>query len=157
LRAKVDPEDVLQEVSCRAWRRFDTFDPERGSFLAWSLGIARNVMGEALTRLARGDGVGSQWSTGSWSQVPDDATRATGKVARDEQLAAFVTWVDELDRDERRLVLYRVLEGWSHAEVAGVLGISEEAASKRWDRFRARLQSQPRALEWLNGSQESSS
>jgi len=41
LRARLDPEDVLQEVSCRAFERFDTFDPGRSSFHAWIFGRLR--------------------------------------------------------------------------------------------------------------------
>ena len=149
LRTKVDPEDLLQEVASRAWRRFDDFDPSQGPFDAWALGIARKVLGEALARLARGHGSRSQWSTTDWSRVPDDATRATARVAREEQLQAFVAWSDTLERDDRRLLMYRGLEGWSHADVGRLLGVSEATASKRWDRLRERLREHPRVLSLL--------
>ena len=41
----------MQEVVLAAWRKYDQFDPERGSERAWMFGIARNV---AATRHARG-------------------------------------------------------------------------------------------------------
>lgn len=149
LRTKVDPEDLLQEVASRAWRRFDDYDPLQGPFDAWALGIARKVLGEALARLARGHASGAQWSTTDWSRIPDDATRATAQVAREEQLQAFVAWSDTLERDDRRLLMYRGLEGWSHADVGKLLGITEATASKRWDRLRERLQEHPRVLSLL--------
>lgn len=149
LRAKVDPEDLLQEVASRAWRRFDDFDPARGPFDAWALGIARRVLGEALARIARGHGGGAAWSATDWSLVPDDATRATARIAREEQLQAFLAWSDGLERDDRRLLMYRGLEGWSHADVGQLLGISAAAASKRWDRLRERLREHPRVLSLL--------
>ncbi|MEZ6015489.1 MAG: sigma-70 family RNA polymerase sigma factor [Planctomycetota bacterium] len=149
LRAKIDPEDLLQEVASRSWRRFEDYDPAQGSFYGWSLGIARKVLGEALARVARGHGSRDQWSTTDWTRVPDDATRATAHVAREEQLRAFVAWADTLERDDRRLLMYRGLEGWSHAQLAELLGVSEATASKRWDRLRERLRDNPRVLSLL--------
>ena len=37
-----EAEDVLQEVYTNAWRRADSFDPERGSAITWLLTLARN-------------------------------------------------------------------------------------------------------------------
>lgn len=149
LRGRLDPEDLLQEVASRAWRRFDDYDPGQGTFFVWTLGIARRVLGEALARVARGRSDDGHWSTTDWSRVPDDATRATARVAREEQLRAFITWSDSLERDERRLLLYRGLEGWSHAQIAELLGVSEATASKRWDRLRERLREHPRVAALL--------
>ncbi len=149
LRGRLDPEDLLQEVASRAWRRFDDYDAAQGSYFGWTLGIARKVLGEALGRVARGQRDDGQWSTTDWSRVPDDATRATARVAREEQLQAFVAWSDTLERDDRRLLMYRGLEGWSHAQVAELLGVSEATASKRWDRLRERLREHPRVLSLL--------
>ncbi len=45
LRALSDPssaEDVVQEVFFRLWQRGHQFDVERGSFVAWLIGVSRN-------------------------------------------------------------------------------------------------------------------
>ena len=149
LRTTVDPEDVLQEVTCRAWRRVTQFDPREGPFAAWAFGIARNVLGELLGQLARGTGIRHAWSTSSWAQVPDDATRATARVAKSDHLAALVAWADGLDEPDRHLVLYKGLEGWSDARVGEMLGLSSNAVQKRWTNLRARLQHEPRLLALL--------
>lgn len=153
LRASIDPEDVLQEVTFRAWRRAADFDPAQGAFLAWSFGIARNVLGELLGRVTRGEGAQSHWSTASWSRVPDDATRATARVARTEHLARLVEWADALDEPDRQLLLYRGLEGWSHARVAEMLGVTQNAVQKRWLELRERLRRQPRLIALLGVDQ----
>ncbi|MEM8712852.1 MAG: sigma-70 family RNA polymerase sigma factor, partial [Planctomycetota bacterium] len=90
----IEPSDLVQEVACRAWERMTTFDPNRGAFDGWIFGIARNVMGEALKRVARGGQ--NDWSTDRWTKVPDDATRVTARVARDETLGELVAWVADL-------------------------------------------------------------
>jgi RNA polymerase sigma factor (sigma-70 family) len=70
-------------------------------------------------------------------------------LQREEQLQSFVAWSDSLERDDRRLLMYRGLEGWSHADVGKLLGVSEATASKRWDRLRERLREHPRVLSLL--------
>lgn len=37
-----EAEDILQEVYTNAWRRADSFDPDRGSAMTWLLTLARN-------------------------------------------------------------------------------------------------------------------
>ena len=51
LRQWVDPGDVVQEVWCRAWRVFGTFDAATGSFRFWVFRIAKNVLMEAFRKL----------------------------------------------------------------------------------------------------------
>jgi len=38
-----DAEEVVADTLARAWRRFDQFDPERGSERAWLFGIAKHA------------------------------------------------------------------------------------------------------------------
>jgi RNA polymerase sigma factor (sigma-70 family) len=141
LRAGLDPEDVLQEVACRAYARRDAFDPSLGDFRGWVFGIARNVLYQSLQRLGRSAGAGEPLDTDRWGSLPDTETSITRRVARDEELAAFLQALAQLPEDERRLVVHRGLEGLSHAESAKLLGVSVEAATKRWLRLRERLQS----------------
>ena len=61
------------------------------------------------------------------------------RVSRDEELGRFREAVAALPEDERKLVLHCGLEGLPLREVGERLGISEEAAGKRWQRLRARL------------------
>jgi RNA polymerase sigma-70 factor, ECF subfamily len=151
LRIHLDPEDVVQEVCCRAFERFSTFDPERAVFRAWLFGIANNVLREALQSLRRRRG---QERTALFDQstldaLPDDATSVSRRVSRDENLRRFAIEIEGLPEDERRLLIYRGLEGLKHAEVAKLLGISLEAAEKRWQRIVKKLDSSPIAAGLL--------
>ena len=47
--------------------------------------------------------------------------------------------VEDLPEPDRLLLLYRGLEGQSHAEVASALDLTSTAAAKRWGRLRDRL------------------
>lgn len=139
LRARLDPEDLLQETAARAWRGFADFDAKQACFRTWMFGIARNVLLEALKRLRSSPGAAAHLSTGAMLVTPDDATSLTRSVVRREDLTAFARHVDGLPRDEQRLLVYRGLEERSHDEVAQLLNTSPEAAAKRWQRLRERL------------------
>ena len=137
LRSIVDPEDVLQEVACRAYEGFDGYDAGQGDFRAWVFGIARNVLYQALDR---------RRSSGSFvpspptlCDLPDSATSVTSRVARDEQVAAFIQSLEELPEEDRRLLSYRGLEGLSHEEIAELMNLRVDAVMQRWSRLLARL------------------
>jgi DNA-directed RNA polymerase specialized sigma24 family protein len=75
----------------------------------------------------------------AWSQVPDEATSVSRRVARDELLRGFLDRLAMLSDDDRRLFLYRGLEGLSHEDVAERLASAPGAVRKRWERLRTRL------------------
>lgn len=152
VRAHLEPEDALQEVACRAFEGFSRFDPSAGSFRAWVFGIARNVLFQALKRVGRRLTSSVQAPPGGHEtqvlgRLPDTTTSITRRVARDESMREFVAEVRKLEDGDRRLLLRRGLEGLAHEDVARELGISTEAAIKRWTRLRERLAKAPSCLQ----------
>jgi RNA polymerase sigma-70 factor (ECF subfamily) len=140
LATDIDPEDLLQEVACRAYESFERYSAERSDFRAWIFGVARKVLHKALERLA--GGTAGRLPRGSGDTVgllPDDATTVSRRIARDEGVARFLARVDELPEEDRQLVIYRGLEGLSHDEVGELVGITPENSAKRWQRLRERL------------------
>lgn len=147
LRAELDPEDVLQEVACRAFARRAEFDEARGPFRAWVFGIARNVLFQSLERMTGGARPDREWlTTGGLARVPEEATSVTRKVARDDGAERLLELVDGLGEEDRALVLQRGLEGLPHEEVAAGLGIEPAAAAKRWARLLPRLRERAGSL-----------
>ncbi|HTE04849.1 MAG TPA: sigma-70 family RNA polymerase sigma factor [Planctomycetota bacterium] len=149
LRARLDPEDLLQEVACRGYARFETWDERRGPFRAWIFGIARNVLRDAFRRLSHEPGArgAALPSTELLASLPDMATAHTRAVARDEDVRRFVQRCTELPEEDQRLLMFRGLEGLSHAEVAALLSLSPDAVAKRWQRLCDRLRAEPRWSE----------
>ena len=152
LRSELDPEDVLQEVACRAFARQADYDPEQGPFRAWLFGIARNVLFQSLERMTGSGRPDREWlTTGGLSRVPEEATSVTRRVARDDSQRRFLDLVDDLTEEERALVLQRGLEGLPHEEIATELGIEPATAAKRWGRLVPRLREKLGAeASWLD-------
>ena len=142
LRSRCDPEDIVQEICCRAYARFSTFDPSKGEFRGWVFGIANNVLREALSELAsRPPGTLATFSgsRNAWNDLSDDATAVSQRVTRNEALRTFVATLSNLPEPDQRLLIFRGCEGLSHARVAELLGIDRKAAEKRWERLLGRL------------------
>jgi RNA polymerase sigma factor (sigma-70 family) len=145
LRAWIEPGDVVSEVWCRAWsaRAADRREPRE--LRPWLFGVAKNVLLEAHRRARspafRAGATGSTTRLLALGRVPDEVTAASVRCARDETLARFSAWLDELDPSDRELVVHCGLEGLSHAEVAERIGLTRDAAAKRWQRLRALIRS----------------
>jgi RNA polymerase sigma-70 factor (ECF subfamily) len=153
MRALVDPADVVQEVWCRAWRQRERADPAAESFRPWVFTVAKNVLLEAFRKLRspafRAGSSGTTTRLLALEGIPDSITAVSRRVARDERLVHLVAWLRELEEDERLLVAQVGLEGLPFAEVAERLGLTRDAAAKRWQRLRGRLEEQPRARDLL--------
>jgi len=145
LGRSVDTDDLVQEVCFHAYRSYSGFDPARGDFRPWVFGVASRVAASLLRKSARTRArAGSVLRLASRADaLPAAVTTLSRRVARDEGLQRFVARVHGLDDDERALLVYRGLEGLSHAEVAALLGLTSAQANKRWQRLRARLRDVP--------------
>lgn len=144
LRQQFDVEDLLQETTLRALESLANWRVELGSFRQYYFGIAKNLLAMALRRRSRDPSRPRAAETSSASQQLDPATTLTRAVARDEELLELVKLLEALPDEDRSLVLHRGLEGLPHDEVARILGVSVDAAQKRWQRLCERLRDHPR-------------
>ncbi|MFN0241667.1 MAG: RNA polymerase sigma factor [Planctomycetota bacterium] len=138
----VDPEDCVNEVWLRALERPDKL-PRGPGIRAWLFGIARHVLSEhrskAWRRRTKSDGSGTD---DVLNALEDSITRASQVVARSEQHHILMKLVSTLDTEDTLLVAWYGLEGRPLADVVQRLGISPDAASKRWQRLRRDLREQ---------------
>jgi RNA polymerase sigma factor (sigma-70 family) len=137
LRRFLEPADVVQDVTYRAFSKFDRYDASRAPFRHWFFGVANNVLRETFARLARvtAGAPREPSSSGALAEVPEDVTSISKRAARDEGLKRFVARLETLDDDKRKLLIYRGIEGLGHAEVAELLGTTRDAVEKRWQRL----------------------
>jgi len=153
-RAYLDPQDLVQEVWFRAWRSIEKFDAANVPFRLWIFRVAKNVLLEGLRRmqrLDRGGGVGPTTRMFALQNMPDEATAISRRMAREETLADFAGEIRALGQEDQKLVVHCGLEGLGYKDVAGRLGISQDAVAKRWQRLRARLAEQGVADRLLTG------
>lgn len=145
LRARLEVEDLVQEIGVRACVRRADFDPARGTFRQWLLGFANRVWLETLRAIGR-DPLSPARRLGGDSTLPrvvDTVTTVTRRAARDEAALACRDRLDRLGDDDRMLLLAIGIEDLGHAEAAAMLGVTEETCRKRWQRLRAELQGDP--------------
>ena len=148
LGALLDGDDLVQEVALEAMGAFERFDPSRGAFRPWLFGVATRVASSLLRSSARRHGIAAIEPLGS--QDPSaEVTTISRRVRRDEALTRLLEQIAGLQPIERDLVLYRGIEGLEHAEVAELVGLGVEAATKRWLRLRERLMELPAARDLL--------
>lgn len=142
MRARVDPQEVVQEVWLRVLANLGERGPEPKLFRSWVFGIARNVMFE-LSRKASFRPAGRQaeerWESFLGAQA-DEATGVSVYAARQDLLQDFLERVAAYGETERRLLVLHGLEGRNFPEVAEKLGLSRDVVAKRWQRLRARLE-----------------
>lgn len=151
LRRVCTPEDLTQEIWLRAARLAATRDQHSGPPRAWLFTIAKHVLFE-VHRAARQrvpEGAGSSTRLSLLQEVPAEVTSLTQRLARDDNVRAFLERATALDDDDRALLLHVGLEAMSQAEVAVQLGVGYEALAKRWQRLRDRVRTWPSAQALL--------
>src|SRR5262249_18299145 len=140
------PQDLVQEVWLRGQDGFARFDEDALSFRAWAFRIGKNVLMEAL-RAAREAPLRQPAQATSASTsidgIPQSVTSFTQQLAREDSLRAFLAHAQALDETDRMLLIHCGLEDEACAAAAVKLGLSEDAAIKRWQRLKAKLRELP--------------
>jgi len=120
-----DSADLAQEALIQVIRRFDRFDPFRGSLDAWLWRVVVNV--------ARDAGRASVRRAALWERLKE--SRRTDPVESPETIALrqvsdgeLLEAVRRLKRKPRTLIALRFGAQLSYAEIAAQLGVSEAAA-----------------------------
>lgn len=127
-----DAQDAVAETFAVAWRRLEDVPDHEGSIL-WLYGVARRVLANQRRAQHRRDELSTRLSL--VSQDPGRLGPETGDDVR-----SVLATVARLDPKDREILLLAAWEGLSHAEIAVVLGCSENASAIRLHRARQRLQ-----------------
>lgn len=147
LRARLEPQDLLQEVWLRGKKSFVRFDPRSSSFRAWAFRIGKNVLMEAI-RAVRHEalttpGLSPTNRMLALEGVPQNVTSFTQRLANEDSIREFLRHAEALDEPDRMLLIHCGLEDETCAEAAPKLGLSEDAAIKRWQRLKSKLREKP--------------
>lgn len=110
-------EDLVQQVFVRAWRGRAGFDPARGTFGAWLLGITRRQIADHYAGLDRDRRV----RVAAQSIIdPSGVDRPTDRVVDQVIVGDEINRLPEQQRTVLRLAFYGDL---SHAEIAATTGL----------------------------------
>lgn len=96
--ADSEVEDVVQETLSRAWLKWDTYDPKRGSVKYWLLAIASDQMRQ-LTRRRRRFRLGDETNTPAQylhRESDLDLRRAVNKLPRRQRQAIILHYYVDL-------------------------------------------------------------
>jgi RNA polymerase sigma-70 factor, ECF subfamily len=149
LSARLDPSDVLQEALADAGRKLREYARERPlPFYLWLRRLAAERLVLAHRRHIRVAGRSVSMERTCGAALPGDesnvllidrlvtsGTSPTGKVRREELRQRVTEALAALGEIDREVLVLRYLEDMPFAEVAVVLGITENAAKVR--HFRA--------------------
>ncbi|GAB5537829.1 MAG: sigma-70 family RNA polymerase sigma factor [Rubricoccaceae bacterium] len=129
-----DRRDLIQEIHTQMWRSFGRYDAER-PFATWAYRVALNVAISHVRQAAYRSGRMESYD----AQDTDPVDPGTISTDADDRVRLLYSVVAKLDPFDRALLLLH-LEGYRHAEVADVLGLSATNVSTRLSRIRAQLQ-----------------
>ena len=152
VQARIEIDDVLQEVWLRAFRLRDQFRGDLTAFRSWVFAIAKNLLLEVqrsarrLQRVQIGDGETVNLPI---DQLTASMTALSQRLLRDDGIQRFHQHLATLPREDQDLVSFCGLEGGTVVDAARKLGITADAAHKRWQRLRQKLHDDGLAHDWL--------
>ncbi|UCD75989.1 MAG: sigma-70 family RNA polymerase sigma factor [Phycisphaerales bacterium] len=151
LRARCEPEDILQQAYLAAFRSIGGFE-DRGpnSFLNWMLTIvdhkladARRALHQKMRDVAREQPAQAVTTSQSCINLLDQlyahSNTPSRVIRQDEAVGAVLACIPGLPDIHRRVIEMRFLEGRSVGDVARELGKSETAVKKLTARALAEL------------------
>lgn len=139
LRDRAAAEDVTALAFERAFRKWDKFDPRRGSARGWLFGIARNAALDELRKRKREVPAiepGGLEAPGSVADAPVEE-----RVVALEQRAELFDALGTLSPADREMVALKFFAGLSNTEIAEATGYSSTNVGTRINRAMTRLRS----------------
>ncbi len=127
LRIARDPEtaeELTQEVFVRLWRFAGTFEPARGRFSGWLLGITHNLsLNEVRRWQSRPQKAALSDNDDERSYDPVDESSDSAEAAwQNIRRQAIVDALKQLPDSQRRAIELAFFGGFTHLEIATMLG-----------------------------------
>ena len=118
---RVTAEDITQEAFLSIWRSRLRYDQARGSVRTWVLGIVHN---RAIDQLRRGTVHDRRRETLDGVEERHEARERTDvEAARREDARGVRTALDALPEEQRRTIELAYFGGFSHSQIAEMLGM----------------------------------
>lgn len=150
LAQRIGVDDVLQEVFVRAEKKLATGesqladDSPEGAVFVWLYGMATDVISEIWSRATRQkrdirrEGFIPEGS--SFLLLPKSpGTGPLSAAGRNERNQLVQRSLAQLRESDREIIALKIFDVLSFAEIASLIGISENTASQRYGRAKTRL------------------
>jgi RNA polymerase sigma-70 factor (ECF subfamily) len=134
LSTRVDPEGVVQESFIRAKARWHALTPKPADLDAW---VYKQVLDRLIelirSALGREQDVDRDvnWPAGSVASLVDSHTGPTSALSRAERCEVVLTALQNLDPVDREILEFRYFDGLNFVQIGEILGLSQNAATKR--------------------------
>jgi RNA polymerase sigma-70 factor, ECF subfamily len=103
--APSDRDDIVQDALLRAWQRWETFDPARGTPSAWLLAITADTARKANRRRRPILALSTFAAPASSKDATLDVERAVGRLSRRQRLAVDCYYFADLSVSETAAVM----------------------------------------------------
>jgi RNA polymerase sigma-70 factor (ECF subfamily) len=139
--ARQAADDVCQEAFLSVWRSAGRYDAELGNARSWVLAVVRNRSIDHLRRVTRTKEreVADEALAERHPAPSDQGTEST--ALRNAQAGETRQLLDELSEDQRRVIELSFYSGYSHSEIAALLGLPLGTVKARMNRGLARMRS----------------
>lgn len=111
LRDRAAAEDALQEAYVRIWRRADSFDSSIASPIAWMTTVARHAAIDVVR-------TGASRVSAASVELDDLVELSNPGGSSPEDKFGIMRCLEELDAENRTMVLHAYCHGWSRDELA---------------------------------------
>ena len=129
--------DLVGETYARAWesrRRFKGAPDDPEALAAWTFGIARHVLADALRRGRSERAALERLRVEPPRLAPDELARLEDLAELGSLRAALAVALEDLSPEQRDAVRLRVVDELDYPAIARRLGISEDAVRARVSR-----------------------
>lgn len=139
-------EDVARELTAETFRvaleDFDRYDRERGGERSWLYGIATNLLRHHWRSEQRRLRAHLRHATVADVVAGDPLVGADSRIDAQRRLRHVVEVIEQLDPQDRDLLILIAVEGCTSAEAARALDIPAGTVRSRLNRIRAQLRTQ---------------
>ncbi len=118
VKSKEDAEDLVQEAFVKIYNDLKQFNPNRSAFLTWSKRVLINTCLQHLRKRSFLTFVDNIIELGASHRMPAQALENLN-------LEDLTTAISTLPKGYRTVFNLHVIDGYTHAEISKLLGISE--------------------------------
>jgi RNA polymerase sigma-70 factor, ECF subfamily len=139
MNRKEEAEDLTQEILIRVYQNLKSYRPEAGSFQAWILRVARNLIIDRYRQMRRFSTMGGTEELETMN-IADNRAQNPQQAAEHKESSQFLQeGLQSLSPELKEALILRDLEGMAYQDIAGLINVPEGTVKSRINRGRIEL------------------